>query len=78
MRYYVVVLVQLMIWSGYTFIEWLSRHDQILYNVLMFFVFVYIAVISGNYIVRSKKITFYLTLLSLSIYGFIHAGLNYL
>lgn len=78
MRNYVVVVIQLMIWSGYTLIESLSKHDESLYNVLMFGVFMYIAVISGNYIVESKKITFCLTALSLCIYGLIHGVLNFL
>lgn len=78
MRNYMVVLIQLIIWSGYTLTEWLSKHDESLYNVLMFGVFMYIAVISGNYIVGSKKTTICLTALSLCIYGLIHGVLNFL
>lgn len=77
MKNYLVVIVQLMIWSGYTLTEWLSKHDQALYNILMFLVFIYIASIAGNYIVQSKRKTFFLTMLSLFIYGMIHFALNY-
>lgn len=77
MRNYVVILIQLMIWSGYTLIEWLSKYDQIMYNVLMFFVFVYLAVLAGNFFLKSTRRTLLLTVFSLSIYGSIHVILNY-
>lgn len=77
MKNYIVVLIQLMIWSGYTLTEWLSKYDQIIYNILMFFVFVYIAVLSGNYILKSIRRTLLLTIFSLIIYGSIQVILNY-
>nr|WP_242035273.1 hypothetical protein [Mesobacillus harenae] len=61
-----------MVWSGYTLIEWLSKHDQPIYNVIMFFIFFYLAVVIGNYIVRSTKKTFLATLISLAIYTTFH------
>ncbi|MDQ0155853.1 hypothetical protein J2S07_002171 [Robertmurraya andreesenii] len=78
MKNYIVLVIQLMIWSGYTLIEWLSKHDQGLYNFLMFCVFLYIAIISANTIVRSLRKTFILTLSSLVIYTFIHTILNFI
>lgn len=78
MKVYTALLLQLMIWSGYTFIEWLSRYDQPIFNVLMFFVFFYLAVIIGNYIMRSPKKTLMITVLSLSVYGSFHVTMSFL
>lgn len=78
MKNYVVILIQLIIWSGYTLMEWLSKHDQILYNILMFCVFIYVAISTGNYFIKSIRKTVLLTMLSLTIYGMIHFTLNYL
>lgn len=72
MKVYTALLLQLIIWSGYTFIEWLSKYDQFIFKVLMFFVFLYLAIIIGNYIVKSVKKTFFVTALSLSLYGSFH------
>ncbi|AZU61367.1 hypothetical protein [Neobacillus mesonae] len=72
MKSYVVVLLQFIIWSGYTFIEWLSKHDQLIYKVIMFFVFFYLAFIIGNKVTQSAGKTFFITTLSLVIYASIH------
>ncbi|EIJ81662.1 hypothetical protein PB1_01935 [Bacillus methanolicus PB1] len=69
MKIYTVILVQLILWSGYTFMEWLSKRDQPIYNVLMFLVFFYLAIIAGNFIMKSAKKTFLVTLVSLALYG---------
>jgi hypothetical protein len=69
MKTYTVILVQLILWSGYTFMEWLSKHDQPIYNVLMFLVFFYLAIIAGNFIMKSAKKTFLITLVSLALYS---------
>jgi hypothetical protein len=76
MKVYVVVLLQLIIWSGYTLLEWLSQHDQLIYNVLMFFVFFYLAIQIGNTIMKSVKMTIFITTLSLSLYASVHFALN--
>lgn len=55
MKIYTVILVQLILWSGYTFLEWLSKHDHPIYNVLMFLVFFYLAIIAGNFFMNSTK-----------------------
>jgi hypothetical protein len=68
LKVYTVMLIQMIIWSGYTFTEWLSKHDQPIYNVIMFIVFFYLATISGNYIMRSTKKTLLVTIISLAIY----------
>lgn len=72
MKVYIVVLLQFIIWSGYTFIEWLSKHDQLIYKVFMFFVFFYLAFLIGNQVTKSARKTLFITSLSLIIYTSIH------
>ncbi len=72
---YVVVMIQLIIWSGYSVIEWLSKHDQPLYNRLMFFVFLYLAFVIGNIVIKSVRKTAVVTLVSLSLYSLVHVSL---
>ncbi|MGA9228500.1 MAG: hypothetical protein WB217_19320 [Mesobacillus sp.] len=76
MKVYTVILLQLIIWSGYTFIEWLSKHDHPIYNVFMFLVFFYLAIIIGNYIMKSAKKTWIITLISLAIYASFHLTMS--
>lgn len=68
-KLYTVILIQLMIWSCYTFIEWLSKYDQLLYKVMMFLVFFYLAIIIGNYLMKSKRKTMLATSMSLIVYA---------
>ena len=72
MRVYIVMLLQFIIWSGFTFIEWLSKHDQLIYKVIMFFVFFYLAFLIGNYVTKSVRKTLFITALSLVIYTSFH------
>jgi len=69
LKVYTTILLQLMLWSGYSIIEWLSEHDLFIYKVVMFGVFLYLAVILGNYVNRSQRKTMLATAISLSIYG---------
>ena len=75
---YAVLLLQLMIWSGYTLIEWLSKHDQPIYNGIMFLVFFYLAIIIGNNIMKSARKTFFITVLSLAIYVSFHMTMSFI
>jgi hypothetical protein len=68
MKKYVAFLFQLIIWSGFTFAEWLSNRDHLLYKVLMFIVFLYLAFLLTRIIVKSNRVTIYITIVSLSIY----------
>jgi len=72
MRVYIVMMLQFIIWSGYTLIEWLSKHDQLVYKVIMFFVFFYLAFLIGKRVTNSARKTLFLTALSLIIYTSIH------
>ncbi|MCD4838367.1 hypothetical protein LRS37_05655 [Neobacillus sedimentimangrovi] len=72
MRTYIVMLLQFIIWSGYTLIEWLSKHDLLIYKVIMFFVFFYLAFIIGNQIIKSLSKTLFITNVSLVLYTSIH------
>ncbi|MEK3800110.1 hypothetical protein MHI18_18095 [Peribacillus sp. FSL H8-0477] len=68
MKNYIVFLFQLMVWSGYTVAEWLSTHDKLLFKVLMFLVFTYLAVFIGKIILKSNKRTLLITCISLGSY----------
>jgi len=72
MRIYSVVIIQFIIWSGFTLIEWLSTYDWFVYKIIMFFIFFYLAITIGNQILRSSRKTLATTLLSLSLYSMIH------
>jgi hypothetical protein len=72
MRTYIVILLQFIVWSSYTLIEWLSKHDHPIYNVMMFFVFFYLAFFIGTTITRSGRKTLLITTFSLTIYGTFH------
>ncbi|WP_075981077.1 hypothetical protein [Bacillus massilinigeriensis] len=78
MKSYTVILIQLIIWSGYNLMEWLSKRDQPIYNILMFLIFFYLAIMISNTIIRSTKKTFVLTFLSLIIYSSFHLTLVYM
>jgi hypothetical protein len=75
MREYAVILIQLMIWSGYSLMVWLSQHDQPLYNWLMFMVFLYLGFILGDTILRSARKTVLLTLFSVLLYAVVQFSL---
>jgi hypothetical protein len=78
MKGYTVMIIQLFIWSGFTFIEWLSKHDTLLYKSLMFAVFLYIGFIIGDSILKSARKTVVITFCSLLLYGSIHLSLTWL
>ncbi|WP_338451904.1 hypothetical protein R4Z09_08555 [Niallia oryzisoli] len=72
MRIYTVIIIQFMIWSGFTFIEWLSTLDWYIYKIMMFFIFFYLAIVIGNQFIHSTRKTMFVTVFSLSLYSFIH------
>jgi hypothetical protein len=72
MKSYIVIILQLIIWSGYTLIEWMSKHDQLVYKVIMFFVFFYLAFLLGRKITKSAPKALFVTSLSLTVYTSFH------
>jgi hypothetical protein len=78
MKEYTVILLQLIIWSGFSFIEWLSKHDKQFYNALMFVVFMYIAFLLGNFIMKSARKTVVITFVSLLLYGSLQFSLTWI
>ncbi|PLS16521.1 hypothetical protein CVD28_15665 [Bacillus sp. M6-12] len=72
MKSYIVFLFQLMIWSGYSVVEWMSDHDRLFFNAGMFLVFSYLAVFTGKAILKSGKKTVYITIISLISYAGMH------
>ncbi|MDQ0217246.1 hypothetical protein ELQ35_08070 [Peribacillus cavernae] len=76
MKNYIVFLFQIIVWSGYTVVEWLSAHDRLLFKVLMFLIFCYLAVFIGKSILKSNKRTVLVTCTSLMSYAVIELFLN--
>lgn len=72
MKSYIVMILQFMIWSGFTFIEWLSKHDQLVYKVIMFLIFFYLSFTIGRAIIKSTSKAFFVTSLSLFMYSSFH------
>ena len=68
MKNYVAFLFQLIVWSCFTFAEWLSNRDHLLYKVIMFLVFLYLAFLLTRMIVKSNRMTIFITIASLSAY----------
>lgn len=77
MKTYLVVILQFIIWSGYTFIEWLSKHDQLTYKVIMFFIFFYLAFLLGRKITESAAKALFVTSFSLVLYSSFHFTMVY-
>ncbi|WP_433749338.1 hypothetical protein [Falsibacillus pallidus] len=76
MKKYIAFLIQLMVWSSFTLVDWLSKRDHKEYKILMFAVFFYLAFIIARSIVKSKKITLFVTLFSLAFYLSFHLVLQ--
>ncbi|WML49403.1 hypothetical protein RCG23_05095 [Neobacillus sp. PS3-34] len=76
MKIYVVILLQFILWSGYTLTAWLSKHDQPVFNVIMFFIFFYLAFQIGNTITKSARQTLIVTAASLLLYCSFHAAMS--
>lgn len=69
LKNYLVILFQLIVWSGYTLVEWLSVNDRFVFKVFMFLVFSYLAIYIGKMILKSNRRTMLVTVISLLCYG---------
>ncbi|MDQ0184989.1 hypothetical protein MKX78_09290 [Cytobacillus sp. FSL R5-0569] len=78
MRLYTVVILQLIIWSGYTFVEWLSRYDKLSMKVIILLIFVYFAMVLGNHLLHSKMRTVLATSISITVYLFFYFIMFYI
>ncbi|MBS4198807.1 hypothetical protein KHA93_03965 [Bacillus sp. FJAT-49732] len=74
---YIALLLQLMIWSGFTLAEWFSGKEHLLSKVILFIVFSYLAILIARKIVESKKDTLIITVVSLFTYGLLHSALHF-
>ncbi|WP_071459297.1 hypothetical protein [Bacillus massilinigeriensis] len=68
MRIYTAITVQMMIWSAFTLIEWLSKHDKPAYNYVMFAIFFYLALLAARQFLDSARKVAFATVSSLIIY----------
>lgn len=69
LKEYVVVLFQFMIWSAYTFIEFIAVHDRIISKILMFLIFTYLSIYIAKTILKSGKQVFLITIISLTSFA---------
>ena len=75
---YVAVILQFIIWSGFTLAQWLSGGDHFFSKVILFAVFFYLAFLLARKIVKSNRITLLVTMMSLCVYGAVHMLLQLL
>ncbi|WP_019242465.1 hypothetical protein [Bacillus sp. AP8] len=76
MRSYTVILIQWIVWSGFSIAEWLSRHDRLVFKAFMFVVFLQISIFIGKSILHSNLKTGVVTSISLLTYVGIHIVFN--
>ncbi|MCA1029900.1 hypothetical protein LCL95_02490 [Bacillus timonensis] len=55
MRVYLIVLLQLLLWSLYSFIEWFAKYDGVKSKGILLIVFIYLAFLMANSIGLPKK-----------------------
>ncbi|WP_066140082.1 hypothetical protein [Lederbergia lenta] len=77
MKKYVALILQLIIWSGYTLAEWLSGKDHLVSKIVLFVVFFYLAFLLARILLKSNKITLWITIFSLTTYGMINMVLYF-
>ncbi|MCP3741789.1 hypothetical protein [Rossellomorea sp. BNER] len=68
MKNYITFLIQWIIWSFFSLAVWLSHKDQLEYKWIMFMIFCYFAIMVGFKIIKSKRVTFLITSLSLATF----------
>ncbi|MBE6183652.1 hypothetical protein [Heyndrickxia ginsengihumi] len=76
MKYYVAFLFQLMVWSVFTLASWLSKGDRMVFKVITFIVFFYLAFLLAKSIIKSFRRTMIITVSSLSAYGVLQIVLD--
>jgi len=72
MKIYIVFLIQWIIWSAFTLVEWLSRYDKLIFKICMFLVFIHISLFIGKSILKSSFKTIVVTIISLLAYEICH------
>lgn len=72
MKYYIVCMYQLILWSGYSLAVWLSQKDHIFYKSLLFLMFVYFALLIGKKYLITWKSAWMTAFISLGCYYSIH------
>ncbi|MBA2877817.1 hypothetical protein [Anoxybacillus ayderensis] len=65
---YIVFLLQMIIWSLFSFIEWRSAHDHFIFKALLFGIFIYIAFLLALRLHLTKKRACWTTLLTIAVY----------
>ncbi|GAC91227.1 hypothetical protein KN10_1663 [Anoxybacillus flavithermus NBRC 109594] len=68
MNMYIVFLLQLLIWSLFSLVEWRSAHDHFIFKALLFVMFMYVAFLLALRFRLTKKRACWTTLLTIAIY----------
>ncbi|WP_338753839.1 hypothetical protein [Bacillus sp. FJAT-52991] len=67
MAYYIVFMIQLMIWSFYSLARWLSKGDSSEFHWLLFLIFFYLCVIVAQRLLGRKR-SYIITVIILLFY----------
>ncbi len=77
MAYYVVFLIQLMIWSFYSLARWLSQGDSTEFHWLLFLVFFYLCILVARRWLNHKQ-SYMVTIFILLFYFSFRWGMSLL
>ncbi|MEH7234896.1 hypothetical protein [Bacillus sp. JJ1562] len=64
MKVYVIGLIQVLIWSAFSMVTWLSGSDSLLSKVILLIIFCYVAFLIANKIGLTRKGSFLITFIS--------------
>ncbi|MEH7382363.1 hypothetical protein V7138_18020 [Bacillus sp. JJ1533] len=64
MKVYVIGLIQVLIWSAFSLVKWLSGSDSLLARGILLMIFCYFAFLIANKIGLTRKGSFLLTVIS--------------
>jgi LytS/YehU family sensor histidine kinase len=68
MKQYVVMLIHCLIWSGYTFVDWLAEKDRLEAKIMLLFIFSYFAYLTAQSFGISKKKSLVATICSMGLF----------
>lgn len=64
MKVYVIGLIQVLIWSTFSLVTWLSRSDSLFAKGILLVIFCYLAFLIANKIGLTRKSSFLITAIS--------------
>ncbi|TLS37693.1 hypothetical protein [Pseudalkalibacillus caeni] len=67
-RVLITFLLQAITWYGFSLVLHLSTRDKMTFKIIMFLIFLYLVTIISIYVMKHRKITFFITFFSTSSY----------